>query len=253
MLIFKILRGPEWAALRADGQTPGAPVDVADGFVHFSTADQVAETAARHFAGEDGLFLLAVEADDLGGDLKWEPSRGGALFPHLFRELRIEDMQWACPLPFVKGLHQFPEDVIAYVDPAREQFEAFKRLDRDHPIEMLNLVRLREMAVYPPDHALAGDGLSSAEAYARYGQETAPIIARIGASIQWRGGFESVLIGPGYETWDHVFVARYPTAHAFFEMVTDPDYRQAVVHRQAAVETSRLIRCKPADAGGAFG
>ena len=108
MLIFKILRADEWSALRAAGQTAGAPVVLADGFVHFSTAQQSAETAARHFANAEGLFLLGVEADSLGDDLKWEPSRGGALFPHLFRELRLSDVSWAQPLPFVDGVHQFP-------------------------------------------------------------------------------------------------------------------------------------------------
>lgn len=140
-----------------------------------------------------------------------------------------------------------------YVDPERAQFDAFKDLDRDHPIEMLNLVKFRDNAAYPADHALAGTGLSGAEAYARYGTETAPIIARIGAEIAWRGTFQTVLIGPGDEAWDEVFVARYPNAHAFLEMVTDPVYKKAVVHRQAAVETSRLIRCAPAASGSSFG
>ena len=80
-----------------------------------------------------------------------------------------------------------------------------------------------------------------------------PIIARIGASILWRGEMQAMLIGPTSERWDHAFIARYPSAHAFLEMVTDPAYREAVVHRQAAVLTSRLIRCRPADTGTAFG
>ncbi|MEP2530887.1 DUF952 domain-containing protein [Shimia sp.] len=108
MLIFKIFRANEWAELRSNGQTNGAPVDIADGFVHFSTAEQAAETAAKHFAGADDLFLLGVETDTLGDDLKWETSRGGALFPHLFRELRISDVSWAQPLPLVDDTHQFP-------------------------------------------------------------------------------------------------------------------------------------------------
>lgn len=108
MLIFKIFRAPEWAELRAAGETAGAPVDVADGFVHFSTVEQVAETAAKHFAGEEDLFLLGLEADDMGEDLKWEPSRGGALFPHLYRPLKLADVAWAQPLPLENGTHQFP-------------------------------------------------------------------------------------------------------------------------------------------------
>jgi uncharacterized protein (DUF952 family) len=108
MLIFKIFRADEWAALRAQGASRGAPVDLADGYVHFSTAAQVAETAARHFAGQTDLVLLAVEADGLGADLKWEKSRGGQLFPHLFRELRLADIVWDAPMPLIDGHHQLP-------------------------------------------------------------------------------------------------------------------------------------------------
>jgi len=111
MLIYKIFRAPEWALLQTDGETDGAPVDVADGYVHFSTAAQAAETAAKHFAGEDDLWLLALDADTLGPDLKWEPSRGGALFPHLYRRLRRSDVLWARPLPLENGAHVFPEDM----------------------------------------------------------------------------------------------------------------------------------------------
>lgn len=109
MLIYKILRGPEWAQLEATGRTPGAPVDVADGFVHFSTAEQLAETAAKHFAGEHGLRVLAVAAEPLGGELRWEPSRGGALFPHLYRELRLADVAWSRAMPLVDGVHRLPD------------------------------------------------------------------------------------------------------------------------------------------------
>ncbi|MEO9782064.1 MAG: DUF952 domain-containing protein [Sedimentitalea sp.] len=111
MLIYKIFRADEWAALEADGETLGAPVDLADGFVHFSTSEQAAETAAKHFAGADNLVLLAIDADSLGDALKWEVSRGGALFPHLYRVLRRSDVLWAKPLPLVDGAHQFPEDM----------------------------------------------------------------------------------------------------------------------------------------------
>ncbi len=141
----------------------------------------------------------------------------------------------------------------AFVDPDRAQFEAFKGLDRDHPVEMLNLVKFRAKAQYPAGHELAGAGLTGAQAYRNYGIETAPIIARLGASILWRGAFQTTLIGPADEAWDEVFVARYPSAHAFLEMVTDPIYRAAVIHRQAAVETSRLIRCAPTEGGTSFG
>ncbi|WP_282169194.1 DUF1330 domain-containing protein [Ruegeria atlantica] len=140
-----------------------------------------------------------------------------------------------------------------FVDPDRAQFEAFKDLDRDHPIEMLNLVKFRDAAEYPAGHKLVDAGLTGAQAYGKYGSETAPIIARLGASILWRGVFQTTLIGPQNENWDAVFIARYPTAHAFLEMVTDPVYQMAMVHRQAAVETSRLMRCAPTAGGEVFG
>lgn len=107
-MIYKLLRGPEWAELRAAGESAGAAVDLADGYVHFSTAAQVAETAAKHFAGVEGLMLVAVQEERLGAALKWEPSRGGALFPHLYREMRLSDVVWAQPLPLVGDVHQFP-------------------------------------------------------------------------------------------------------------------------------------------------
>ncbi len=109
MLIFKIFRRPEWNALVAAGETLGAPVDLADGYIHFSTAAQVAETAARHFATESDLVLVAVDADRLRADLKWEPSRGGALFPHLYRQLRSTDVIWDKSLPLGASGHIFPE------------------------------------------------------------------------------------------------------------------------------------------------
>ncbi|MEO1790296.1 MAG: DUF1330 domain-containing protein [Pseudomonadota bacterium] len=139
------------------------------------------------------------------------------------------------------------------MDPTRAQFDAFKGLDRDQPIEMLNLVAFNDLANYPGDHDLARDGLSGAQAYALYGTHSAPVLARVGGTILWRGRFEAMVIGPTDEAWDAVFIARYPTAHAFLAMVSDPDYGQAVVHRQAAVQTSRLIRCAPQDRGAAFG
>lgn len=107
MMIFKILRADEWAALQRDGETPGAPVDVRDGFVHFSTAAQLPETARRHFADENGLHLLAVDETAVADALKWEPSRGGDLFPHLFAPLRLSDIAWSRPLPLGAGGHEF--------------------------------------------------------------------------------------------------------------------------------------------------
>ena len=132
-----------------------------------------------------------------------------------------------------------------HVDPERAQFDAFKALPRDTKIHMLNLVRFKDEATYPADHPLADRGLSGAEAYANYGRDSGPVFQRVGGSIVWRGSMEAMLIGPDGEKWDAMFVAEYPNSGAFMEMVTDPVYRVAVVHRQAAVETSRLIRTAP--------
>ncbi|WP_282119935.1 DUF952 domain-containing protein [Ruegeria atlantica] len=111
MLIYKIFRADEWATLQAQGASDGAPIDVSDGYVHFSTAKQAAETAAKHFAGVEGLTLLACDADAMGDDLKWEVSRGGALFPHLYRQIKMTDVVWSRALPFDGTAHQFPKDM----------------------------------------------------------------------------------------------------------------------------------------------
>lgn len=133
----------------------------------------------------------------------------------------------------------------SYIDPERAQFDAFKALPRDTKIHMLNLVRFKAKATYPAGHPLASAGLSGAEAYANYGTDSGAVFQRVGGSIVWRGSMEAMLIGPDGEKWDAMFVAEYPNSGAFMEMVTDPVYRQAVIHRQAAVETSRLIRTAP--------
>ena len=111
MLIFKIFRRPEWDAFRAAGETTGAPIDVADVFIHFSSAAQVAETAAKWFATESDLVLVAFNAETLGPALKWEPSRGGALFPHLYRKLALAEVVWDKSLPLGASCHIFPEGV----------------------------------------------------------------------------------------------------------------------------------------------
>lgn len=139
-----------------------------------------------------------------------------------------------------------------YVDPTRALFDRFKSLPRDEPIEMLNLIRYRDVAAYPEGHAQAGKGLTGAAAYALYGTETAPIFARVGGAVVYAATPACVLTGPDDEQWDRMFVARYPSAAAFFEMLKDPAYQLAVVHRQAAVLTSRLIRMAPRPAGGHF-
>ena len=97
--IYKILSRAEWTQARAAGVFHGSAVDHADGFIHFSTAAQAAETARRHFAGQADLVVLEIEADDLGEALVWEPSRGGALFPHLYGQLSIDKVRAVTDAP----------------------------------------------------------------------------------------------------------------------------------------------------------
>ncbi len=109
-LIFKIVPRSLWQAAVEDGVFKGAPVDLADGFIHFSSAGQVRETAEKHFSGQKELLLAAFETDALGEALKWEPSRGGALFPHLYGDLDPASALWVKDLPLAEdGSHAFPE------------------------------------------------------------------------------------------------------------------------------------------------
>ncbi|GGH10202.1 hypothetical protein GCM10007036_06600 [Alsobacter metallidurans] len=112
MLIYKIVPAALWRAAKEAGAFAGAPVDLADGYIHFSTGAQARETAAKHFAGQADLLLVAVEADELGPELRWEPSRGGALFPHLYGQLPVAAARSVRPLGLgPDGAHLFPEDV----------------------------------------------------------------------------------------------------------------------------------------------
>ena len=140
------------------------------------------------------------------------------------------------------------------IDPLREQFDAFKALPRDQPIQMLNLVRLNAEAAYPEGHPDHGKGLTGLDAYRAYGRTTAHIFKRVGGRQVWVGRPEAVVTGPADERWHLAFIAEYPGASAFLAMVTDPEYRDLVKHRQAAVADSRLIRMAPvADPGEGFG
>lgn len=112
-IIYKICTAAEWHAAEQAGAYLGSAVDAKDGFIHFSTAKQVHETAAKHFAGQRDLVLVAVDADALGAALKWEPSRAGALFPRLYGELPLAAVRSVAPLPLgADGRHEFPESLI---------------------------------------------------------------------------------------------------------------------------------------------
>ncbi len=108
-LIYKICPAALWAEAEHAGVFTGMAIDTKDGYIHFSTAEQAAETAALHFQGQDGLLLIAVEGDQFGDALKWEVSRGGALFPHLFATLPVSAILWAKPMPLgPDGKHRLP-------------------------------------------------------------------------------------------------------------------------------------------------
>jgi uncharacterized protein (DUF952 family) len=107
--IYKIVTRSQWREAEQSGVFHGAPVDRADGFIHFSTVGQVAETAAKHFADQDGLLIVAVDEAALSGALKYEVSRGGALFPHLYADLPLAAVLWARPMPLgADGVHRLP-------------------------------------------------------------------------------------------------------------------------------------------------
>ena len=108
MVVYKIVATKEWTRAEAKGVFTGAAVDRADGFIHFSTAAQVPETVAKWFAGRDDLTLAAIDAEALGDHLRWEPSRGGALFPHLYADLPMSAVVWSRPLKLgTDGRHVF--------------------------------------------------------------------------------------------------------------------------------------------------
>ena len=140
-----------------------------------------------------------------------------------------------------------------YIDPSPANFAAFKDLPRDEPIHMLNLLLYREEAEYPAGHEHAGMGWSGRRAYEEYGKTSGPIFRRVGGEIVWRGAFQTVVTGPEELRWHDGFVAQYPNAGAFFEMIKDSEYQQAVVNRTAALADSRLVRFAPGDAGEGFG
>jgi hypothetical protein len=138
--------------------------------------------------------------------------------------------------------------MVGHIDPTREKFGAFRALPEEGPVHMLNLIRLRDRAEYAD-----GREASGAQAYAAYGRESGEVFRGVGGSIAWTGDFRLMLIGPDSERWDICFIAEYPSAAAFVAMVKDRQYQKAVIHSQAAVADSRLIRMAPKAVGAGFG
>ncbi len=140
-----------------------------------------------------------------------------------------------------------------FINPTREAFKAIFGLPLDQPVLMLNLLRFKPQAEYAPDDPEHPEQpVSGAEAYARYSAAATPIFDRVGGSQVWIGKPELTLIGPSDETWDLAFIARYPTAQSFVDMLRDPDYQRATRHRTAATADSRLIRCAGLKPGATF-
>ncbi|MFT6473918.1 DUF1330 domain-containing protein [Qipengyuania profunda] len=140
----------------------------------------------------------------------------------------------------------------SYIDPSPANFQAFKDLPRDEPIHMLNLLEYREQAEYPEGNEHAGKGWSGRRAYEEYGKTSGPIFRRVGGTMVWRGAFQTMVTGPEAKRWHDGFIAQYPNSGAFFEMIKDPEYQQAVVNRTAALVDSRLMRFTPGEAGEGF-
>jgi len=141
----------------------------------------------------------------------------------------------------------------SFVDPTSERFAEFRSMASPGPIQMLNLIRFRDQAAYPDGHEQAGKGLSGAQAYGLYGRAAGPVLARVGGRQILLARPELTLIGPADERWDLFFIAQYPDVDAFVSMIRDDEYRRAVVHRQAAVADSRLVRMQPSSSGVRFG
>ena len=121
MLIYHICRRQDWQNALEMGLYHGSVDDRTDGFLHFSTAQQVAESAGRHKAKVVDLMLITVDANDFGSDLKWELSRGGQLFPHLYGSLSISKVLSVCDLPLAEdGFHQFPDGIVPWRPPRGE-------------------------------------------------------------------------------------------------------------------------------------
>lgn len=137
--------------------------------------------------------------------------------------------------------------MVNFIDPTRDKFSLMMKMPEEGKIHMLNMIRFRDYADYGDDRRVTGE-----QAYKTYGEESAPIFERVGGKIVHVWSPQLTLIGADHEAWDRVFIAEYPNAAAFGEMVKDPAYQIAVKHRQAAVADSRLVRLKPENASANF-
>lgn len=136
------------------------------------------------------------------------------------------------------------------VNPSGEQIAAMMAsAGEPGVVNMVNLIRFRAQARYPSDHAGAGENLTGEQAYQRYMAGTAPFLAKLNARVVWAGAPNLVVIGPAEERWDLAFIVEYPSVGAMLSMLSDGEYQKIAIHRTAALEDSRLIRCTPRTLG----
>lgn len=134
----------------------------------------------------------------------------------------------------------------SYLHPGPDNMAAFMALPDDTPINMVNFLRYRDLAEYPDGHDHAGKGWSGRRAYEEYGRAIAVPFTKVGAKVIWRGAFQATTIGAADEVWDDLLVVEYPSAKAFLQMISDPEYQAGGVNRTAALADSRLFRTQPA-------
>ena len=133
-----------------------------------------------------------------------------------------------------------------YLHPGPDNMAAFMALPDDTPINMVNFLRYRELAEYPDGHEHVGKGWSGRRAYEEYGRAIAVPFTKVGAKVIWRGAFQVTTIGAADEVWDDLLVVEYPSAKAFLQMISDPEYQAGAINRTAALADSRLYRTSPA-------
>ena len=133
-----------------------------------------------------------------------------------------------------------------YLHPGPDNMAAFMALPDDTPINMVNFLRYRELAEYPDGHEHVGKGWSGRRAYEEYGRAIAVPFTKVGAKVIWRGAFQATTIGAADEVWDDLLVVEYPSAKAFLQMISDPEYQAGAINRTAALADSRLYRTSPA-------
>lgn len=135
-----------------------------------------------------------------------------------------------------------------YITSDKKAYDAMLELPVDEPLDMLNMIRYKDKAVYEEGSEFAKKGWTGEQAYAEYRRHSSPVASRVGSSVAYVGVPQITVIGPEHEKWDSVFIIRYPNLKSFQALLSDPEYQKHAFHRSAAVADSRLIRLEPASA-----